>query len=68
MEEKPTLSQYIAVIGDKPAAAMFGVKPGTARAWRGGRRVPGRKKAEYIIAVTGGKLDWKGIYAAELKP
>ena len=66
-QEKLTLSQYIALIGDVAAASMFGVSVGTARAYRDGRRIPKPSRAAIIIRATGGKLGWEDVYAAELR-
>jgi DNA-binding transcriptional regulator YdaS (Cro superfamily) len=58
-----SLRDYIERIGNTAAAHLFGVKPGTAKAWRYGYRLPSATAALRIIDRTGGKVSWDEIYS-----
>ena len=57
------LSEYIAREGNEAAALRFGVKEGTAKAWRYGYRRPTPEAAMRIVAATGGEVSLADIYA-----
>lgn len=59
------LSDYIATIGDKAAARLFGIPERVAKSYRLGERAPRRDRAQKIIDATSGKVDWAGIYASQ---
>ena len=50
------LTDYIARIGNKAAAELFGVEEGTAKAWRYGYRRPSADAALRIVVATGGEV------------
>lgn len=62
------LSEYIATIGDKAAAKLFGVSERVAQSYRNGERRPRPERAQRIIDATGGKVDWAGIYMPRPAP
>lgn len=57
-----TLSEFIAQIGDAPAADLFGVTVRTAMSWRLGERVPRPGKAKEIVDLAGGDVTFHGCY------
>lgn len=61
------LPDYIRTIGDSAAMVLFGVKPGTVKAWRLGYRVPAIEKAREIEAVTGGKVSFSECYPPKVE-
>ncbi len=61
------LSDYIKDIGHPAAARLFGVSEWTIKAWRWRQRSPRKDKANEIVAVTGGKVTFAGIYNIETK-
>lgn len=63
-----TLSEYIAKIGNRKFAALYGCSLGTAKAYRYGLRMPHPTRAMRIIALTGGAVDWAGIYPENNNP
>ncbi len=50
------LSDYIAKIGNKAAADLFGVEETTAKAWRYNLRRPLPEAAMRIVAATNGEV------------
>lgn len=58
------LSDYIAKVGNKAAAELFGVEEGTAKAWRYGYRRPSTDAALRIVTATGGEVTLAEILSA----
>tara|TARA_B100001559_G_C16454176_1_gene600795 strand:+ start:721 stop:1047 length:327 start_codon:yes stop_codon:yes gene_type:complete len=59
---KYSLKEFIVFVGNSAAANIFECSPGTAKAYRYGRRQPSIRQAKIIIKNTGGKLDYESIY------
>lgn len=58
-----TLPDFIAEIGDDKASEIFMVPKRTVQSWRRRERCPRPSKASEIIAATGGRVAYAGIYA-----
>jgi len=56
-----TIKQFIERLGDPIAAKIGEVKPGTAAAYRLGKRVPSPEVAQRYVDT--GLIDWEGIYS-----
>lgn len=57
------IQDYIATIGDRAAAELFGITERAAESYRLGTRKPRPEVAQRIVDKTNGKVDWEGIYA-----
>lgn len=57
------LPDYLELIGDKAASELFGITERAALSYRTGKRKPRPEIAQRIVEKTGGKVDWKDIYA-----
>ena len=57
------IQDYIATIGDRAAAELFGITERAAESYRLGTRKPRPEVAQRIVVKTNGKVDWEGIYA-----
>lgn len=56
------LSLYISQIGVEKAASLFNVSAVTIYAWRNLESIPAPSKANEIIKITHGLLNWANIY------
>lgn len=56
------LSLYITQIGVDKAASLFEVSSVTIYAWRNLESIPAPSKANEIIKITHGLLNWANIY------
>jgi hypothetical protein len=57
-----TLKKWIEKVGDEVAANRLGRSVNTVRAYRLGNRVPSRRLAESMRALTGGKVGYRGCF------
>jgi hypothetical protein len=60
------LKTYIDQKGEAHVAVAFNVSVWTVRSWRQGTRKPRAKKANEIVARTGGEVSLADIYAPAL--
>lgn len=60
------LKTYIDQRGEAAVATALNVSMWTVRSWRLGTRTPRAKKANEIVAVTGGEVTLADIYAPVL--
>lgn len=60
------LTEYIELIGDEKAAAIWKVKPRTAQSWRLRERTPRPEQAEAIVATS--PVTYEGIYGPKHPP
>ena len=60
-----TLRDFIAAIGEQAAANLFGASVFTIRSWRKGTRHPRAEMAQRIVALTGGRVTFAGIYGQQ---
>ena len=56
------IQDFIATIGDRAAAELFGISERAAESYRLGTRKPRPEVAQRIVEKTSGKVDWEGIY------
>ena len=66
------LTEFIKIVGDEKAAALFEVHIGTARKYRTRERFPKPEVAAVIVERTrshrSGPVTWAGIYAPHTWP
>jgi hypothetical protein len=60
-----SLPKFIAAIGDPAAAELFDVKLRTVQSWRRRERHPRAEQAARIVELSGGEVDYAGIFAPE---
>ena len=57
-----SLPELITELGDEAAADLFGVKLRTVQSWRRRERYPRAGQARLIVARSGGRTDFAGIF------
>lgn len=60
MKDKPTLVEYIEIVGEKEIATKYDVSIHTARSWKYRNRQPSIDQAKKIMRDT--NLTWESIY------
>jgi len=61
-----TLPEWVGEVGDSEVARLCGVSQRCAQSWRLRDRLPSPGHAVTIIRVSGGLVDWPGIYGEEV--
>ena len=61
-KEDMTLAEWVTLMGEVYVAYETGTPASTVRSWRIEQAKPRPETAKKLIRLSGGQLDWEGIY------